>query len=173
MFTRRADPRGRRSSARRTTRCPRAGIGDERIVRHQVVRRIIDRCSAATLIGDAPSRTWRGARRLGRRTCAARAGGSSAYSDEMAAARPRAEGVPATGTCTATTAWCGWATRPAASCATSSTSYVASRCQLPPRYQGRIERDGVHRVVCDYIAGMTDRFAVDEHRKLFDPIVRV
>jgi len=23
-------------------------------------------------------------------------------------------------------------------------------------------------VVCDYIAGMTDRFAVDEHRRLFD-----
>jgi dGTPase len=28
-------------------------------------------------------------------------------------------------------------------------------------------------VVCDYIAGMTDRFAVDEYQKLFDPLVRV
>jgi dGTPase len=28
-------------------------------------------------------------------------------------------------------------------------------------------------VVCDYIAGMTDRFALDEHRKLFDPLVKV
>jgi dGTPase len=24
-------------------------------------------------------------------------------------------------------------------------------------------------VVADYIAGMTDRFALEEHRKLFDP----
>jgi dGTPase len=28
------------------------------------------------------------------------------------------------------------------------------------------------RVVCDYIAGMTDRFAVDEHARLFDPLVK-
>jgi len=52
-------------------------------------------------------------------------------------------------------------------------SYVGEPLQLPPHYQERIPRDGVHRVVCDYIAGMTDRFAVDEHRKLFDPLVRV
>ncbi len=52
-------------------------------------------------------------------------------------------------------------------------SYAAEPRQLPPHYQEQIERDGVHRVVCDYIAGMTDRFAVDEHRKLFDPRVRV
>ena len=45
--------------------------------------------------------------------------------------------------------------------------------QLPPGYQSQLERDGVHRVVCDYIAGMTDRFAVDEYQKLFDPTVRV
>jgi dGTPase len=44
---------------------------------------------------------------------------------------------------------------------------------LPPRFQARIEKDGLHRVVCDYISGMTDRFALDEHRKLFDPLVRV
>ncbi len=52
-------------------------------------------------------------------------------------------------------------------------SYVSEPRQLPPRFQEQIERDGVHRVVCDYIAGMTDRFAVDEHQKLFDPTVRV
>ena len=52
-------------------------------------------------------------------------------------------------------------------------SYAAEPLQLPPHYQERIEREGRHRVVCDYIAGMTDRFAVDEHRKLFDPLVRV
>jgi dGTPase len=25
------------------------------------------------------------------------------------------------------------------------------------------------RIVADYIAGMTDRYALDEHRRLFDP----
>ena len=34
------------------------------------------------------------------------------------------------------------------------------------RAQGRDEA-GRARVVCDYIAGMTDRFAIEEHRKLF------
>ena len=52
-------------------------------------------------------------------------------------------------------------------------SYVNEPGQLPPQYQKQIAEDGVHRVVCDYIAGMTDRFAVDEHQKLFDPTVRV
>jgi dGTPase len=33
--------------------------------------------------------------------------------------------------------------------------------------------DPLPRVVADYIAGMTDRFALDEHRKLFDPHARV
>jgi dGTPase len=52
-------------------------------------------------------------------------------------------------------------------------SYVSEPRQLPPHFQDQLEREGVHRVVCDYIAGMTDRFAVDEHQKLFDPTVRV
>src|SRR5262245_50770380 len=52
-------------------------------------------------------------------------------------------------------------------------SYVAEPEQLPPRYQERVPVDGVPRVVCDYIAGMTDRFALEEHRKLFDPLVKV
>jgi dGTPase len=52
-------------------------------------------------------------------------------------------------------------------------SLVREPRQLPPRFQRQIERDGVERVVCDYIAGMTDRFALQEHRKLFDPTVRV
>jgi dGTPase len=44
---------------------------------------------------------------------------------------------------------------------------------LPPKYQTRIERCGLERVVCDYIAGMTDRFALDEYRRLFEPYERV
>jgi dGTPase len=52
-------------------------------------------------------------------------------------------------------------------------AFVAEPLQLPPRFQERVADEGVHRVACDYIAGMTDRFAVDEHRKLFDPAERV
>ena len=52
-------------------------------------------------------------------------------------------------------------------------SYVGEPGQLPPHFQHQLEQDGVERTVCDYIAGMTDRFAVDEHQKLFDPTVRV
>jgi len=52
-------------------------------------------------------------------------------------------------------------------------SFAAEPAQLPPHYQARLAQDGVFRVVCDYIAGMTDRFALDEHRKLFDPLVKV
>ncbi|MDP7555849.1 MAG: hypothetical protein QGF31_06675, partial [Nitrospinota bacterium] len=29
------------------------------------------------------------------------------------------------------------------------------------------------RVICDYVAGMTDRYAMDEYKKLFDPYSRV
>src|SRR4030042_2692088 len=29
---------------------------------------------------------------------------------------------------------------------------------------------GLERTICDYIAGMTDRFAVEEYQKLFDPV---
>ncbi len=49
--------------------------------------------------------------------------------------------------------------------------YVKRPSQLPPGVQKRINRepDGLDRVICDYIAGMTDRFALDEHRKLFLP----
>lgn len=44
---------------------------------------------------------------------------------------------------------------------------------LPPKYQLRCEQFGLQRVVCDYIAGMTDRFALDEYKRLFDPYERV
>ena len=40
---------------------------------------------------------------------------------------------------------------------------------LPPRYAERAQADGVLRVVSDYVAGMTDRYALEEYRRLFDP----
>ena len=38
---------------------------------------------------------------------------------------------------------------------------------LPPEHQERAGQDP-YRAVCDYIAGMTDRFAIREHRRIFD-----
>ncbi len=38
---------------------------------------------------------------------------------------------------------------------------------LPPQYQQRAALDGAARAVADYIAGMTDRYAMREHRRLF------
>ena len=40
---------------------------------------------------------------------------------------------------------------------------------LPWDMQRRAEEKGVVRTVTDYLAGMTDRYAVDEYRRLFDP----
>ncbi|MCP5464342.1 MAG: deoxyguanosinetriphosphate triphosphohydrolase [Deltaproteobacteria bacterium] len=39
------------------------------------------------------------------------------------------------------------------------------------KYKGRNIEE--HRLICDYIAGMTDRFALEEHSKLFDPFAKV
>jgi dGTPase len=40
---------------------------------------------------------------------------------------------------------------------------------LPPRYQRRTIQRGVFQTVCDYVAGMTDRYAQDEYLRLFQP----
>ncbi|MBU1888026.1 MAG: deoxyguanosinetriphosphate triphosphohydrolase [Candidatus Omnitrophica bacterium] len=51
--------------------------------------------------------------------------------------------------------------------------YIKKPEQLPPSDHGKIKRYEIHRVVCDYIAGMTDRYALNEYKKLFDPYERV
>lgn len=51
--------------------------------------------------------------------------------------------------------------------------YLKKPDQLPPTSYSRIKKDGDYRVVCDYIAGMTDRYAQDEYKKLFQPYERV
>ena len=43
---------------------------------------------------------------------------------------------------------------------------TADPARLPDRYRKRIGADGLHRVVCDYIAGMTDRFCRVEHERI-------
>jgi dGTPase len=38
---------------------------------------------------------------------------------------------------------------------------------LPPQYQTFATRETLARAIADYIAGMTDRYAIREHRRLF------
>jgi dGTPase len=52
-------------------------------------------------------------------------------------------------------------------------SYCERPEQLPPHIFARLGNDGARRVVCDYIAGMTDRYAMEEYQKLFDPLKKV
>ncbi|MGW8313263.1 MAG: deoxyguanosinetriphosphate triphosphohydrolase [Desulfuromonadales bacterium] len=44
---------------------------------------------------------------------------------------------------------------------------------LPSSYQDKFSEYGQERVICDYIAGMTDRYALDEFKRLFEPYERV
>jgi len=52
-------------------------------------------------------------------------------------------------------------------------AYLAEPRLLPPRFAARTNEQGLHRVLCDYIAGMTDRFCRDEYKKLFEPFERM
>ena len=53
-------------------------------------------------------------------------------------------------------------------------TYMNEPRQLPDHVLERAKHDEpLARVIADYIAGMTDRFALDEYRKLFDPDERV
>jgi dGTPase len=53
------------------------------------------------------------------------------------------------------------------------TAYLEKPAQLPPEHQHRIPAHGRHRVICDYVAGMTDRYCQDEYLRLFMPFERV
>ncbi len=44
-------------------------------------------------------------------------------------------------------------------------AYRRNPSDLPPRFAARIAEQGVERVICDYIAGMTDRFCMTEHKR--------
>jgi dGTPase len=50
--------------------------------------------------------------------------------------------------------------------------YMKEPHVLPESTQKRLEESPLHRVVTDYIAGMTDRYALEEWQKLFDPYRR-
>ena len=146
------------------------GIRGERLMRHQTVRRIISRCTKdlveTTLktVRDANVASVEDVRRAGRRLVG--------YSPDMARRVKELKEFLFTNLYRHYRV-VRMGDKAGRVLRDLFLSYVAEPLQLPPHYQERIPRDGVHRVVCDYIAGMTDRFAVDEHRKLFDPLVRV
>ena len=52
-------------------------------------------------------------------------------------------------------------------------AYRANPDQLRPGYRRRADAEGLERVIADYIAGMTDRFAQDEYQRLYEPFEQV
>jgi dGTPase len=49
------------------------------------------------------------------------------------------------------------------------TAYKNEPFILPDHVQKFIDKRGLERTICDYIAGMTDRYAIEEYKKLFNP----
>jgi len=47
--------------------------------------------------------------------------------------------------------------------------YVADPDRLGEGATRRVEKEGLHRTVCDYIAGMTDRYVMEEHARIASP----
>jgi len=52
-------------------------------------------------------------------------------------------------------------------------TYAENPALLPKKYQSKMDEEGKERVICDFIGGMTDRYALEEYRKLFEPFERV
>jgi len=51
-------------------------------------------------------------------------------------------------------------------------NYIQTPSLLPEKYQQRFPVFGTERVICDYIASMTDRYAQDEYKRLYEPFER-
>jgi dGTPase len=51
-------------------------------------------------------------------------------------------------------------------------AYTETPAILPSAVQEKVRQGHFERTICDYLAGMTDRFALQEHSKLFDPETR-
>jgi dGTPase len=146
------------------------GVRGERLARHETIRRIIDRCSRDLIettlaeLNRARVESVEDVRRAGRRLVS--------YTEDMAVlVRELKEFLLKNMYKHYRVVRMG--DKAGRILRDLFHSYTEEPLQLPPRFQARIEKDRLHRVVCDYIAGMTDRFALDEHRKLFDPLVRV
>jgi dGTPase len=52
------------------------------------------------------------------------------------------------------------------------SAYRAESLILPDHVQAWIPTRGLERTICDYIAGMTDRYAIEEHARLHDPYLK-
>ena len=48
--------------------------------------------------------------------------------------------------------------------------YYSNPHQLPEDFEPQLSFEGLERTVCDYIAGMTDKYAVDKFTELFTPM---
>ena len=46
-------------------------------------------------------------------------------------------------------------------------TYISCPSLLGKSATSRIKKEGLHRTVCDYLSGMTDRYLMEEHQKLF------
>jgi dGTPase len=51
-------------------------------------------------------------------------------------------------------------------------AYHAEPLTLPDHVQKWIPTRGLERTICDHIAGMTDRYAIDEHARMHDPFLK-
>ncbi len=51
-------------------------------------------------------------------------------------------------------------------------AYQSEPSMLPDTVQFFIDKRGLERAICDYLAGMTDRYAIEEHEKLFNQLER-
>lgn len=48
-------------------------------------------------------------------------------------------------------------------------TYIDKPGQLPPEVLKRADEESLERAICDYLAGMTDRFAIQEYKRFFEP----
>src|SRR6185436_5077425 len=47
--------------------------------------------------------------------------------------------------------------------------YLEHRQEIGEQSRKRARKAGWHRAICDYLAGMTDRYTIKEHQRLFGP----
>jgi dGTPase len=48
-------------------------------------------------------------------------------------------------------------------------AFTANSALLPESVQKERNHDSLQRRICDYISGMTDRYAISEYKKLYSP----
>jgi dGTPase len=51
--------------------------------------------------------------------------------------------------------------------------FIKSPRELPASYQEKTRSEPLHRIVCDYVAGMTDSYILEQHRRFCAPKKRV